>query len=287
MKTDRVIFETVGGKPGLHVWPGAPAAMTSSHMHTDLEWNFITKGAFHYFFAGRLITLRENQLAIFWGGMPHRLLRVDPSTTCLFANVPIALFFQWELPGVFSRRLLAGEFFCALETSPDDDRKLLQRWIHDMKHGDPELRQIAIMEVEARLRRFAWTMTRRATQKKSAAAPGDNSSHIEQVTLFIARHYQEPISADDIAAAAGLHPKYLMQLFKRTCGMGLWEYVQHMRISHAQRLLLLTDMKLLDIAMDSGFGSASRFYATFQNICKMTPRAYRKASTGKNCRDIL
>ena len=279
MKTDRVVFETVGGKPGLYVWQGSPAAMTSSHIHADLEWNFVTKGAMHYFFAGRFITLREHQLAIFWGGTPHRLLRVEPATNCLFASIPIAWFFQWKIPGVFSRQLLAGEFFCDRETSPADDRKLLLRWIHDMNHGDLELRQIAIMEVEARMRRYAWTMTRRATQKRPASAAGDNSSHIEQVTLFIARHYQESISVGAIAVAAGLHPKYLMQIFKRTCGMGLWEYVQHTRISHAQRLLLMTDMKLLDVAMDSGFGSASRFYATFQNICKMTPRAYRRSKS--------
>ena len=73
-----------------------------------------------------------------------------------------------------------------------------------------------------------------------------------------------------------MHPNYLMQLFKRNCGMGLWEYVQRLRISHAQRLLLMSDAKILDVAYDSGFASASRFYESFNRLCVQTPKDYRR-----------
>lgn len=73
-----------------------------------------------------------------------------------------------------------------------------------------------------------------------------------------------------------MHPNYLIPLFKRNCGMGLWEYVQRLRISHAQRLLLMSDAKILDVAYDSGFASASRFYECFNRLCGQTPKDYRR-----------
>jgi AraC-like DNA-binding protein len=35
-------------------------------------------------------------------------------------------------------------------------------------------------------------------------------------------------------------------------------------------------MKIVDIALDAGFASLSRFYATFSAACHCTPTAYRK-----------
>ncbi|MBA4386692.1 MAG: hypothetical protein C0404_01855 [Verrucomicrobia bacterium] len=273
---DRVQFQTVGKRPGLHVWESPAKVMSHSHIHTDIEWNFITSGAMHYFFAGRFLTLHERQLAVFWGGMPHRLISTTPPANCIIVTIPIAWFYQWHLPETFSRNLLAGEFYCDTKTAPDEDRKLMQRWIEDLGRGSAELNHIVILEVEARLRRYAHEMAGGGKLPEGNRVLSNNGSQIERVTKFVAGNYQTSICVGDIAAAVQLHPKYLMQMFKRNCGMRLWEYVQYTRISHAQRLLLMSDMKLLDIAMDSGFGSASRFYATFKDVCGVTPRVYRK-----------
>ena len=40
-------------------------------------------------------------------------------------------------------------------------------------------------------------------------------SKAEQMACFIAEHYLEPLSTDDIAAEVHLHPNYAMGLFRR------------------------------------------------------------------------
>jgi len=40
-------------------------------------------------------------------------------------------------------------------------------------------------------------------------------------------------------------------------------------------MLATTDAKMIDVAMDSGFGSVSQFHALFKIRCGCTPRAYR------------
>jgi AraC-like DNA-binding protein len=36
-------------------------------------------------------------------------------------------------------------------------------------------------------------------------------------------------------------------------------------------------MKIIDVALESGYQSASRFYAAFKEICGVSPQEYRKS----------
>jgi transcriptional regulator GlxA family with amidase domain len=70
----------------------------------------------------------------------------------------------------------------------------------------------------------------------------------------------------------------MMKLFRAHSGMSVWEYVVRMRISHAQRLLITTNEKITDIALESGFGSAAPFYSSFKKFGGgQSPRAFRQA----------
>ena len=98
-----------------------------------------------------------------------------------------------------------------------------------------------------------------------------------RITRFIAQHYRDQVSVGDVAAGVGVHPKYLMRMFKKQCGVGVWEYLTRLRVSHAQRLLITGDAKVLDVAMESGFASVAPFYAAFAaRTGGLTPLAYRR-----------
>ncbi|MDQ3162918.1 MAG: helix-turn-helix domain-containing protein [Actinomycetota bacterium] len=48
-----------------------------------------------------------------------------------------------------------------------------------------------------------------------------------------------------------------------------------LRVSHAQRLLLTSELPVEQVARESGFSSSTSFYRTFRRLCGCTPRAYR------------
>jgi AraC-like DNA-binding protein len=98
----------------------------------------------------------------------------------------------------------------------------------------------------------------------------------EQMASYIARHYQEAFSVHDLAGEVRLHPNYAMTLFKRIFHTTLNEYLTHYRIAQAQRLLVTTDEKVVDIALESGFRTMSRFYEAFERACGCSPTRYRK-----------
>ncbi|MCX6873137.1 MAG: helix-turn-helix transcriptional regulator [Verrucomicrobia bacterium] len=92
---------------------------------------------------------------------------------------------------------------------------------------------------------------------------------------MVAARCHEPVSVGEIAEALGFHPNYLMRLFRQLTGMPLMEYMTRQRVTHAQRLLATTNLKIIDVAMESGFGSVCRFHTVFAKLCGATPRQYR------------
>jgi AraC-like DNA-binding protein len=99
---------------------------------------------------------------------------------------------------------------------------------------------------------------------------------VEQLASYIARNYQEAILIEDAAKEVGLHPNYAMSLFKRTFNITLNEYLTQHRLSHAQRLLATTDNKIVDVALEAGYPTLSRFYEAFKKSCGCSPSDYRK-----------
>ena len=63
----------------------------------------------------------------------------------------------------------------------------------------------------------------------------------------------ESLTVSMMASMAGLHPKYVCRLFKKNLGITALEYLHHLRISHAQRLLATTRNRVADIALECRF----------------------------------
>jgi AraC family transcriptional regulator, melibiose operon regulatory protein len=257
---------------GWQVWSGLVQSMSSNHQHTEIELNFIEHGAMLYLFGARQYRFAAGQLALFWGATPHQLIDFAPETRCTWITIPLAHFLRWAIPDPFTAQVIGGVPL-HIENQSGGDRHTFQRWTHDWAQPDPEYRTIVLLELEARLRRFALDHASGTTR-----TPHVNTTlhhKVEGMIQLITERYTEPLSVAEIATAVGLHPKYAIQLFRQSIGIGLIDYLTHHRVAHAQRLLATTSRKVIDIALESGFGSASRFYAVFQEACGVSPREYR------------
>ncbi len=260
-------------------WHSAPNVMPRAHTHTDLEFNLPIGGDLEYFFAGRFLRVPDGHFAVFWAGVPHRLIARDAGAEYLCMTLPLGWFLSWRIGGDFVGRLLSG----ALISRPASviERELFVRWAYDFtpNSGAPVPERIALMEVEACLHRLALEIP-----GKPAAATGPGGpvfgTQAERLAACVSERYREPdLSIRAIADAVGLHEKYALTLFRKACGMTLWDYVTRLRVSHAQRLLLTTDWGVDRIGLESGFVSPGRFFAAFKaQTGGITPRRYRVQS---------
>lgn len=254
---------------GLRSWSGAPALMTRSHRHNDLEFNFAQAGGVTYVFGGRRVRMEAGQALLFWAASPHQLTERRTDTHMHWLTFPLGWLLRQQLPERLVKPLLRGEVLCT-QGLPQDYGAILQ-WQADLRNGG-EWPAIVLLELEARLRRFA-AATHPLREVHSKHMPKGKA---EQIARLLSTRFAEPIRIDALARQVHLHPNYAMQIFREAFGVSIIEYLTQQRVAHAQQLLASTNLGVLTIALQSGFGSSSQFYEAFKRICGMAPLAYRR-----------
>ena len=58
--------------------------------------------------------------------------------------------------------------------------------------------------------------------------------------------------------------------------MNMWEYIKSRRMAKAARLLMSTDMSIMEIAMICRFNSQEAFTRAFKKIYTLPPGKYRR-----------
>jgi AraC-like DNA-binding protein len=102
-------------------------------------------------------------------------------------------------------------------------------------------------------------------------------SRVRAICDFVADNFRDEIGIAEIAGSADLHPKYAMSIFRRSTGMTLNEYLNLLRLSYAQAMLITDEeANVLHVAMESGFGSLSAFNKSFRRIAGKSPSDFRR-----------
>lgn len=257
---------------------GYPHAQSRAHWHSEIEMNFMARGDVTYIWQGFPVTVGAGSLAVFWGGLPHQVTAAADDSECYWVYIPLPWFFQWRLPGDLTQSLLDGELVVSqLGSAIAADLAAIRRWQEDLQDSIPDKRTTVLLELEARMRRLALSdrVAARADVTRDPHKAGGPLGRLEAMIRIMAREYKNPVTLKQIAAAAGLHQNYACALFSQATGVSPHAYLNRLRITHAQRLLVTTDMKIVDIAFEAGFASLSRFYAVFNATCHCTPSAYR------------
>lgn len=249
------------------------------HHHASIEVNFFTNCEMEYSFSGQSIAAPDERMVVFWGAVPHCVKNVKGDGNTVNIYIAFSQMLNWNLPDNFVDALIGGDIVCA--TSPEPvDALTFPRWANEYTDADQALNQVIIGEIEMRLRRMATTgwETLRGGEGYVGDLDGRGSAmrYIEQMLRFISTHYGSPISVMDVTEHVCLSQSYAMTLFRRVVGVPIKEHITRTRLSHAQMLLSNSEEKIVNIAMDSGFGSLSSFYEAFQARAKKTPAAFRR-----------
>lgn len=97
----------------------------------------------------------------------------------------------------------------------------------------------------------------------------------EQATQIFERHFANRSLLAAEMKELGVTKNHLTFIFKQHYGMTPAQYLGYKREQQAKKMLLETDMSIIDIAADIGFGSLPAFYSFFKKQTGTTPKKFR------------
>lgn len=93
---------------------------------------------------------------------------------------------------------------------------------------------------------------------------------------YIHRHYREPITLEQLAAAAGYSSGYFCKRFKKVTGLSPLQYVVRHRLEQAKKRMLTTRDPLETIMLEVGFHNYGYFWRMFRAVYGLSPQAFRQ-----------
>ena len=263
------------GFGGYELPPSPPAG----HIHEEIEISAFKHGSVTMLYGGRPVTIPQDRLIVHWGMLPHQVLNRDPHAVVIGLHIPLAWIMQWRLPSAFVARLLNLELMLEPKREhPCSDIALLQNWCQILRDQSNGATEIVLAEARGRLLRIAATRSNTETTV-FAWSDGAGSRVFDQALVLIASHFREPLRISDIAEAAGISPRHLTRLFRLHTGQTINRYISRLRTVDAQRLLVTTGRKIVDIMNEAGFSCSTHFYRVFREYAGCTPREYREQYT--------
>ena len=93
---------------------------------------------------------------------------------------------------------------------------------------------------------------------------------------YVFEHFNEEIKAPYMATLCNMSSSYFSRTFNSQMRMNFNEYVNYIRITEAEKLLVSTTMNVTEIANSVGFSTTSYFIKLFKNYKKISPKQFRK-----------
>lgn len=258
---------------------------TPGHIHDFIEIILVTAGSFRIFVdeaeyavqKGDIVLFRSNTIhGIYANSLPvneYYVLKVKPSLFFELASEKnvISYLLRFVIAGKDLKTHWNAEELSGSEIA-DAVEKLMAEYSSETLCRDISLKICAYRIILSLLRDM---MCNEGSSRQTAS---DNiTAQIYRSIMYINQYYKEDIYAEDCAKNVNMSYSYFSRCFKRITGSGFKEYLNEVRIRHAEQLLMTTDLSVTQIASECGYNNVSYFISVYRSLRGDTPLCSRKS----------
>lgn len=145
------------------------------------------------------------------------------------------------------------------------------------------LKPISEEELAANLEEAIW-LTQKTEKKKPVLKADLQENHHENIKMnavaenireFIAKHYKEDISLQDVAGSMNYSDAYFCKIFKQCFDKSFLVYLTEYRVDKAKVLLADMSINIKDVSAEVGYRDSNYFARVFKRSEGITPTEYR------------
>src|SRR4051812_21160222 len=153
-------------------------------------------------------------------------------------------------------------------------RSITLNTLHDPCATPPPERRVDLQTPDPRRQIDHWV---RCVTDHNTRALDELPTALHRALQYMSRHYDESISAEQLAEQSCVSVSHLRFLFRDSLGISFKLFLQRIRIAHAMRQLLeLPPKPITVVALNVGFNDFSHFQKCFRQIVGHPPGALRR-----------
>lgn len=99
---------------------------------------------------------------------------------------------------------------------------------------------------------------------------------VQRAIEYLRKEYDKDITLEQISNYCAVSKNYFCNIFKKTTGQSIWDYLTNIRIEFAKQYLNDTSLKNIEIAEKVGYDDPAYFTRIFKKKTGITPSEYRK-----------
>ena len=262
-----------------------PKFVLPRHKHAEYEIMLFTHGSGKQFVGEGVRNYKEGDVAMIGSNVPHLHLcnaKLDPGAG-LEASSGIALQFHptlfplsiGELPDYLPIYELLQKSQYGIRFSDNnlyDD--LLQRF-EELEKVEHTVRLIHLFQILERLCQCRKINILSDVAYNSSNLLQETNEPVNRVYSYLFNHFKEKISLKEIADYVKQNPSALCRYFKQRTDKSIFQCLAEIRIEHACKLLMYSNLTVAQIAYESGYNHVPHFIEQFEKITKRTPSEYR------------
>jgi AraC-like DNA-binding protein len=252
--------------------------MPESHFHSTYEIYYLMSGQREFFIKDRTILAPEGHIVIIAPNILHRTMNArKPKHERFIVNIHESMMTAayGERPEIL-RPLLEREYL-VFACSPQD-RLFIDELVRNILRELEQRPAGFEMYVHTLVLQMLIVCSRhiRDRQLEPMTSPSPMHDRISEIVRYMNRHYMDDLSLQQMAEKFYISPYYLSRLFKEATGFTFVEYLNHVRVKEAKKLLESSSLKVNQISRKVGFGSVTHFGRVFKEISGHPPLYYRK-----------
>ena len=270
---------------------GTASSMHTSHSHSQCELYYLISGGCTMLTGQTNYTLTPGTILIIPPNVPHKTT-YRPDTTSERLTVEFSPEYISDIAEEFGTIWMDRFFYNSPIYLPQDSRSRIEHMFATLAEDtQPAVSQSLEDSIwppqedvfsdcvrKLHFQEILIELLRRNTRANYVTTEGIPISDIAvaEALRYIDANYSEPLTLEGIAELCQLNPSYFSSKFKAVNGVGFKEYLNNVRIIHAEKLLLETDMSITEIAMKCGYETSNYFGDAFRRINGCSPSQFRK-----------